>query len=53
VGQKAEVPDADEARGKQVKQESAQELLDRQAHQTLSVVVRGVSPTKNDFVALE
>jgi len=53
VGQKAEMTDADEARGKHVKQEAAQELLDRQSHQALLVAVRGVSPAKGDLVALE
>jgi hypothetical protein len=53
VGQKAEMPDADEARGKHVEQEAAQELLDRQGHQALLVAVRGVSPAKGDLAALQ
>src|SRR5208283_1637139 len=53
LGQKAEMTDADEARGKHVKQKAAQEFLDRQGHQALLVAVRGVSPAKGDLVALE
>jgi hypothetical protein len=53
VGQKAEVSDTHEAGGKHVEQEAAQELLDRQGHQTLLVAVRGVSPAKGDLVALQ
>jgi hypothetical protein len=53
VGQKAEVSDTHEAGGKHVEQEAAQELLDRQSHQTLLVAVRGVSPAKGDLVALQ
>jgi hypothetical protein len=53
VGQKAEVADANEAGGKHVEQEAAQELLDRQGHQALLVAVGGVSPAKGDLVALE
>src|SRR5271157_5109752 len=45
--------DADEARGKHVEQEAAQEFLDRQGHQALLVAVRGVSPAKGDLAALE
>jgi hypothetical protein len=45
--------DADEARGKHVEQEAAQEFLDRQSHQALLVAVRGVSPAKGDLVALQ
>ena len=45
--------DADEARGKHVEQEAAQELLDRKGHQTLLVAVRGVSPAEGDLVALQ
>jgi hypothetical protein len=53
VGQKAEVADADEALGKHVEEEAAQELLDRQGHQTLLVAMRGVSPTEGDLAALQ
>jgi hypothetical protein len=53
VGQKAEVADAHEARGKHVEQEAAQELLDRQGHQALLVTVGGVSPAKGNLSALE
>jgi hypothetical protein len=50
VGQKAKVADAHEARGKHVKEEAAQELLDGKSHQTLLVAVRGVSPAEGDLV---
>ena len=50
MGQKTEVPDADEAGGKQVEQEAAQELLDRERHQALLIAVGGVSPAKGDLV---
>ena len=53
MGQKAEVADAHEARGKHVEQEAAQELLDRQGHQALLVAVRRVSPAEGDLVPLE
>jgi len=43
------VADADEALGKQVQQEAAQELIERYGHQFLFMVVSGVSPTKGDL----
>jgi len=45
--------DADEARGKHVKQEAAQEFLDRQSHQALLVAMRGVSPAKGDLASFQ
>ena len=53
MGQKAEVADAHEARGKHMEQEAAQELLDGKGHQTLLVAVRGVSPAERDMVTLQ
>ena len=53
VGEKAEVADAHEARGKHVEQEAVQELLDRQGHQALLVAVRGVSPAEGNLVPRE
>jgi hypothetical protein len=53
VGQKAEVADAHETRGKHVEQEAAQELLDGKSHQTLLVAVRGVSPAEGNLVPRE
>jgi hypothetical protein len=53
VGQKAEVADAHEARGKHMEQEAAQELLDGKGHQTLLVTVRRVSPAERDLVTLQ
>ena len=49
VGKESEVPNADEAFRKQVQEEAAQELIDRQSHQLLFVVVSGVAPTESDF----
>ena len=42
--------DANEARRKQVEQEAAQELLDRERQEALLVAVRGVSPAEGDLV---
>jgi hypothetical protein len=50
VGQEAEVADADEALGEQVEQEAAQELIQRQAHRFLFIVVSRVAPAKGDLV---
>jgi hypothetical protein len=43
-----EVADADESGRQYVQQESAQELVDRQRHQTLLVFVSGIAPAKSD-----
>jgi len=48
VGQEAEVTDAHEATRKQVKQEAAQELIDRQGHEPLLATMSGVPPAKGD-----
>jgi hypothetical protein len=48
VGKEAEVADADEAAWQQVQEEATQELVDRQAHQSLLVAVCGVSPAEAD-----
>ena len=47
MGEEAEVADAHEA-ARQVAQEAAQELVDRQSQEPLLVGVRGVSPTEGD-----
>jgi hypothetical protein len=44
----AEIADADESRRQHVQQESSQELVDGQRHQTLFVVVSGIAPAKSD-----
>jgi hypothetical protein len=44
----AEIADADESRRQHVQQESSQELVDGQRHQTLLVVVSGIAPAKSD-----
>ena len=46
--QKPEVADADEPRRQHVQQEPAEELIDRQRHQTLFVLVSGIAPAKGD-----
>jgi len=53
MGHKAEVANADEAGGKHVEEEAAQELLHPQSHQALLVTVPGVSPAEGDLVVLE
>jgi hypothetical protein len=49
VGQEAEVADADEALGEQVEQEAAQELIQRQGHEILLVVLGRIAPAKGDL----
>ena len=44
----AEVADADKSMRQYMQQESAQELVDRQRHQTLLVLVSGIAPAKSD-----
>ena len=44
----AEIADADESRRQHMQQESAQELVDGQRHQTLLVLVSGIAPAKSD-----
>ena len=48
MGEKPEVADADEPRRQHVQQESAQELIDRQRHQTLFVLMSGISPAESN-----
>ncbi len=48
IGEEAEIADTHEAAGKQVQEESAQELFDRQSHQPLLVAVSRVSPTEGN-----
>jgi hypothetical protein len=47
--EEAEVADADEAAWHEAQQEAAEELVSRQAHDALPVVVRGVSPAEADL----
>ena len=42
--------DADEAFGQQVQEEAAQELIERQGHQLVFVVVSGIAPAKRNLV---
>jgi hypothetical protein len=49
MGQETEVPNADEAFGKHVQQEAAQELIERKSHQSLFVGVSRVPPAKSDL----
>lgn len=48
MGQKPEVADADESRWQHVQQESAQEFVDRQRHQSLLVLMSGIAPTESN-----
>jgi hypothetical protein len=50
VGEESEVADAHEATWQQVKQESAQELLDGQRHEPLLVAMGGISPAESNVV---
>ena len=43
------MPDAHEAFREDVQQEAAQELIERQSHQLLFVVVSGITPTERDL----
>jgi hypothetical protein len=42
------VANADESRRQHMQQESAQEFVDGQRHQTLLVLVGGIAPAKSD-----
>ena len=53
VGEEAEVADAYEAVGKQVQQEAPQEFIERESHQSLFIVMGGVTPAKGDFLVGE
>jgi hypothetical protein len=53
VCEEAEVADADEAAGQQVKQETTQELVDRQSHDALPVAVSGISPSESNAAVSE
>jgi len=50
VSEEAEVADADEAAWQQVQKKAAEELVDRQAHDTLLVAMSGVTPAEADLV---
>ena len=50
---KPEVADADESRRQHVQQESAQELVDWQRHQTLLVFVSGIAPAESNHAVGE
>jgi hypothetical protein len=49
IGEEAEVADADEAARQHVDQEAAEELINRQSHDPLTVAVRGIAPSERDF----
>lgn len=53
VSEEAEVADANEGTRKQMQQETAQELVCRQAHQLLLVAVCGVTPAKGDVAVFQ
>src|SRR5262245_6631862 len=44
----AEIADAEQSRRQHMPQESSEELVNGQRHQTLLVVVSGIAPTKSD-----
>ena len=48
MGQKSEVADADESWRQHVQQESAQEFVDFERHQTLLILVSGIAPAESD-----
>jgi len=50
VSEEAEVADANEAWRQQVQEKSSQELLERERHRSLFVLVSGVAPTKGDLL---
>jgi hypothetical protein len=43
------VVDTNEALGEQMQEEAAQELIEREGHQFLLIVVRRIAPTKGDW----
>ena len=49
VGEEPEVADADEAFGEQMQQEATQELIQRQGHNLLGIVMSRVAPAKGDL----
>jgi len=49
VGKEAEVADADEALGEQVKEEATQKLIAQQRHHFLPIVVGRVTPAKGNL----
>ncbi len=49
IGEEAEVADADEALGEQVKEEATQELIARDGHHFLLIVVGRVTPAKGNL----
>jgi hypothetical protein len=53
IGEEAEVADADEALGEQVKKEATQKLINGQGYQLLLVVVGGVTPAKGNLAVVE
>ena len=53
VCEKAEVADAHEAARQQVKQEATQELIDRQSHDPLLIVMNGISPSESNVAVSE
>jgi mRNA interferase RelE/StbE len=48
IGHQPEVADTDESRRQHLQQESAQEVVDQQRHQTLLARVSGIAPAKGD-----
>lgn len=53
IGEKAEASDANETLGKQVEQETTQELICREGHGAIYVAVRAVSPEEGDVAIVK
>ena len=53
IGEEAEVADADETLGKQVKQEATEKLIACEGHQLVLIVVGGVTPAKGNLAVVE
>jgi hypothetical protein len=53
VCEEAEVANAHEAAGQEMKQEATQELIDRQSHDPLPIVVSRISPSESNMAVSE
>jgi len=53
IGEEAEVADADEALGEQMKQEATEKLIACEGHQLVLIVVGGVTPAKGNLAVVE
>jgi len=53
IGEEAEVADADEALGEQMKQEATEKLIACEGHQLVLIVVGGITPAKGNLAVVE